>query len=120
MQKVELLPDRRFEYPKGYTPESHTDGVFGIVDGDETEVAIRILNPDRVELLSSRRLHRTQRFTKQPDGTTLLTMTVRGTEELKNWVLSLGPHVEVVRPAELRDAVRESLEAAASHYRASR
>lgn len=116
IQKVELT-NRRFEYPKGYTPESHTDGVFGIVDGPETEVAIRILNPDRVELLSSRRLHRTQRFTTQPDGTTLLTMTVRGTEELKNWVLSLGPHVEVVRPRELRDAVRESLEAAARHYR---
>lgn len=111
------LLDRRFEYPKGYTPERHTDGVFGIVDGPETDVAIRILNTEGVELLSSRRLHRTQRFTKQSDGTTLLTMTVRGTEELKNWVLSLGPYVEVVRPEELRTAVREALESAARRYR---
>ena len=111
------LLDRRFEYPRNYTPERHTDGVFGIVDGPETEVAIRLLDPDRVELLSSRRLHRTQRFTKQPDGTTLLTMTVRGTEELKNWILSLGPHVEVVRPETLRTEVREALEAAATRYR---
>jgi predicted DNA-binding transcriptional regulator YafY len=111
------LLERRFEYPKSYTPERHTDGVFGIVDGPETEVAIRILNAEGVELLSSRRLHQTQKFTRQSDGTTLLTMTVRGTEELKNWVLSLGPHVEVVRPAKLRGEVKDALEAAARRYR---
>jgi predicted DNA-binding transcriptional regulator YafY len=116
MRAVTLL-DRRFEYPKTYPPERHTDGVFGIVEGPETEVAIRIMSAEGAELLSSRRLHRTQRFVKQADGTTLLTMTVRGTEELKNWVLSLGPHVEVVRPETLRQAVRDALEAAALRYR---
>jgi predicted DNA-binding transcriptional regulator YafY len=116
IQSAELL-EHRFEYPRGYTPERHTDGVFGIVDGPEAEVAIRILNPEGVGLLSSRKLHPTQRFTRQADGTTLLTMKVRGTEELKNWVLSLGPHVEVVRPAELRAEVKQALAAAARHYR---
>lgn len=116
MRDVTLL-DRHFEYPRSYSPERHTDGVFGIVEGPETEVAIRIMSAEGAELLSSRRLHRTQRFTRQPDGTTLLTMTVRGTEELKNWVLSLGPHVEVSRPETLRQAVREALEAAARRYR---
>jgi predicted DNA-binding transcriptional regulator YafY len=116
IHSAELL-DRRFEYPRGYTPERHTDGVFGIVDGPESDVAIRILSRETVGLLSSRKLHPTQRFTEEPDGTTLLTMKVRGTEELKNWVLSLGPYVEVVRPPELRAAVKQALGATARLYR---
>lgn len=95
----------RFEYPKRYSPEAHTDGVFGIVDGDETEVAILIRGEQGAGLLRSRRLHPTQRFTRQQGGATILTMRVRGTEELKNWVVGLGAHVEVLRPAALRDEV---------------
>ena len=50
------------------------------------------------------------------DGTAVLTMVVRGTEELKAWILSLSPYVEVIRPRELREAVgRQLAEAARLH-----
>ena len=110
--------DATFAYPRRYSPERHTDGVFGIVDGPETEVAIRILGEQGAGLLQSRRLHPTQRFTQEPDGTMLLTMRVRGTEELKNWILGLGPYVEVVRPAALREDVRAAHAEAARLYEA--
>jgi predicted DNA-binding transcriptional regulator YafY len=106
----------RFEYPKRYSPEKHTDGVFGIVDGDETEVAILIRGEQGASLLRSRRLHPTQRFTRQQGGATILTMRVRGTEELKNWILGLGPHVEVMRPADLRAEVQRAHAEAAALY----
>jgi predicted DNA-binding transcriptional regulator YafY len=112
--------DARFEYPRRYSPEKHTDGVFGIVDGPETEVAIRILGEQGAGLLQSRRLHPTQEFTTGKDGTTMLTMRVRGTEELKNWILGLGPWVEVVRPAALREAVRQAHADAVRLYRGGR
>ena len=69
----------RFTYPKTYSPEKYTEGTFGIIDGPETRVELRLLNADTAAYLSSRRLHPTQRFTPCGDGTTRLTMTVRGT-----------------------------------------
>lgn len=107
---------QRFDYPARYSPERYTEGTFGIVDGPETPVSIRIHDDEGAALLRARRLHPTQAFHPQPDGSTLLTMTVRGTAELENWVLSLGPHVEVLAPPDLRARVGEALRAAAAQY----
>ena len=104
IRSVEILP-QGFEYPKRYSPEKHTEGTFGIVDGQETDVSLLILTREGADLLQARRLHPTQRFIDQDDGTTLLTMKVRGTRELANWVLSMAPHVKVLAPDELRDEV---------------
>jgi predicted DNA-binding transcriptional regulator YafY len=112
---VEKLP-ATFEYPKTYSPQKHTEGIFGIIDGPEARVELLLRNADTAAYLSSRRLHPTQRFTPRRDGTTLLTMTVRGTTELLPWILSLGPYVEVLKPRALREEVRESLAKAMVSY----
>ena len=116
IRRAEMLAEQ-FAYPKRYTPAAWIEGTFGIVSGPETEVEILIPSEEGRALLSARRLHPTQRFTPQPDGTTLLTMTVRGTEELKNWILSLGPHVVVRKPAGLRREVARAARAIAALYR---
>ena len=112
---VEKFPTT-FEYPKTYSPQKHTEGIFGIIDGPETRVELVLRNADTAAYLSSRRLHRTQQFTARRDGTTLLTMTVRGTTELLPWILSLGPYVEVLKPRALREEVQESLAGALHVY----
>lgn len=112
---AELLP-ARFEYPKRYSPERHLDGTFGIVEGPETRVVLRLHGDEAMRLLAARRLHRTQRFTTGADGITRLTMTVRGTSELKYWILAQGPFVEVVDPASLRREVVEMLRETAALY----
>jgi len=115
MRGVEILR-ARFEYPARYSPEKHTEGAFGIVDGEETPVELLILTREGKDLLQSRRLHPTQCFAERPDGTTLLTMTVRGTRELANWVLGMAPHVKVVAPAGLREEVADRLREGAAQY----
>jgi predicted DNA-binding transcriptional regulator YafY len=112
---VEKLP-HTFEYPKRYSPQKHTEGIFGIIDGPETRVEVVLRNADTAAYLSSRRLHPSQQFTPRRDGTTLFTMTVRGTTELVPWLLSLGPYVEVRKPRALREEVQESLAAALHVY----
>lgn len=119
LKAVERLP-AAFAYPPGYSPERHTEGTFGIVEGPETRVEILIHGSETAALLQARRIHRTQRFVARDGDTTLLTMTVRGTAELANWILSLGPHVEVLAPAALRDEVAAAHRRAAARYRASR
>jgi predicted DNA-binding transcriptional regulator YafY len=105
-----------FTYPKRYSPQKYTQGIFGIIDGPETRVELRLLNAETAAYLKSRRLHLAERFTTQPDGTTRLTMTVRGTTELLPWILSFGRYVEVLKPGALRDEVRASLADASRLY----
>lgn len=106
----------RFTYPRGYSPQKHTEGIFGIIDGPQTAAEILIRNRETAAYLSSRRIHPTQRFREHRDGTTTLTMTVRGTAELVPWLVGLGDYVEVLRPASLRDAVHRTQTAAARLY----
>ncbi|MCW5893925.1 MAG: WYL domain-containing protein [bacterium] len=112
---AEMTP-LRFDYPRRYSPEKHLDGTFGIVEGPETEVVLRLHGEESARLLAARRLHPTQRVLKDAGGGARLTMTVRGTSELKNWILAQGPFVEVLEPASLRAEIGAALREAARLY----
>jgi proteasome accessory factor B len=110
MRHVGFVVDRdgrneRFVMPPSWHPERHTEGAFGIVDGPETEVELLICNADTEMYLRSRAIHPTQKFHPRSDGKTTLTMKVRGTTELKNWILGFGPWLKVLKPRHLRDEV---------------
>jgi predicted DNA-binding transcriptional regulator YafY len=107
----------RFTLQRRYNPASFIEGSFGIVDGPETKVVIRILSPETETYLRSRSIHPTQAFVKGRDGQSLLEMKVRGTTELKNWILSFGPWIEVLEPAALRVEVAGLLRSGANLYR---
>jgi predicted DNA-binding transcriptional regulator YafY len=115
IRSAEPLPER-FAYPARYDPATHTEGTFGILDGEETRVDLKILNEPTVGYLRARRVHPTQTFRKLADGTTMLSMRIRGTTELANWVLSHAPWIEVVRPRALREEIKERLEEAVARY----
>lgn len=115
VRSAEPLADR-FTYPSRYDPARHTEGTFGIIDGEETRVDLRILNADTLRYLRARRIHPTQRFVKRPDGSTVLSMRVRGTTELANWVLGHAPWIEVLRPRALREQVHKRLQEALATY----
>jgi proteasome accessory factor B len=106
----------RFAYPKSYHPEKHMDGMFGVYEGESTKVKILIRNAETEALLRARTIHPSQEFERRRDGKTVLTMTVRGTTELRNWVLSLGPWVEVLEPGSLRKEIGDLLSEAMSLY----
>jgi predicted DNA-binding transcriptional regulator YafY len=96
----------RFPYPKTYHPQKHLDGTFGLLDGPLTKVELLLL-ANTEAYLHSRMIHPTQKFRRRRDGDTVLTMRVRGTTELRNFILSLGPWVKVLKPAALRKEVAE-------------
>lgn len=106
----------RFVYPDDFRPERYTDGMFGVVDGPETEVELAIANARTEAYLTTRTVHPTQRFTRGTDGRLRLQMRVRGTVELANWIMSLTPWVEVLRPPELRREIAARLATTAGMY----
>jgi predicted DNA-binding transcriptional regulator YafY len=120
IRKAEFALDRdkhrvRFTYPKGYRPEKHLDGTFGLLDGPETQVELLLL-ADTEAYLRPRMIHPTQKFRRRRDGKTVLTMRVRGTTELRNFILSHGPWVKVLKPAALRKEVAELVHETAALY----
>jgi proteasome accessory factor B len=115
IRRVEKL-DAKFAYPKTYSPQKYTQGMFGIIAGPPTRVELLLRNDETLAFLSSRQIHPTQKFVRRRDGATVLSMTVRGTTELASWILSLGPWVEVLRPPALRAEVRSLLTTAAALY----
>jgi proteasome accessory factor B len=121
IRKVEFVKDRtgnrvRFPYPKSYRPDKHLDGSFGLLTGPETEVELLLL-ADSEAYLRPRIIHPTQKFRRRRDGKTVLTMHVRGTTELRNFIFSQGPWVKVLKPAALRDEVSKLLRDMAALYR---
>ncbi len=124
IRSVEFIrePDRtlaRFAYPRGFDPAAHSERTFGIVDGPETKVELRIHTEQTEAYVRSRTIHRSQRFAHRRDGTTIMTMTVRGTTELANWIMSMGPWIEVLKPAALRKEIADRHAKAARLYRVS-
>ena len=109
----------RFVYPRGFDPAAQTEGTFGIVEGPETRVELKIHSAQTEAYVRSRTIHRSQRFSHRRDGTTIMTMTVRGTTELANWIMSMGPWIEVLKPAALRKEIAQRHAKAARLYRES-
>lgn len=109
----------RFIYPRGFHPAAHTEGTFGIVEGPETRVELKIHSQQTEAYVRSRTIHASQRFARRRDGATIMTMTVRGTTELANWIMSMGPWIEVLKPALLRKEIARRHAQAARLYRAS-
>jgi predicted DNA-binding transcriptional regulator YafY len=110
------LGSEHFDYPARYSPRRHHRRVFGIIEGEETRVELRLMDSETVALLRARRLGLGERFQPRKDGTTLVSMRVPGIDELANWVLGFGPHVQVLRPAALRERVARDLRAAGELY----
>jgi predicted DNA-binding transcriptional regulator YafY len=107
----------KFIYPASFRPERYTEGAFGIiVDEKPVPVEILIHNEETEMYLRARTIHPTQEFIRRRDGKSVLTMTVRGVTELRNWILGFGPWLEVLKPAELRKELSGLTKQASRNY----
>jgi predicted DNA-binding transcriptional regulator YafY len=109
----------RFRTPADFSPEKHFQGLFGIVEGEETEVELEIQTPQAAARLRERTIHPSQQFLAPlpgRQGKPRLRLRVRGTAELLWWILGQGPFVRVLRPPELAAEVKQRLEQAAALY----
>jgi predicted DNA-binding transcriptional regulator YafY len=114
-REVEWLKGQKFEYPREYRPAQLTEGAFGLIRGEPTEV--RILFDAKVARYVQRRMwHPTQAFRKVDRGVEM-TMEVRGIAEVVSWVLSFGETAKVRQSESLSKAVQETLVAALRQYR---
>jgi predicted DNA-binding transcriptional regulator YafY len=110
VQKIEVL-DQGFELPKDFSPQDYARGAFGILGGKAETVEL-VFGPRIAGYIRERSWHESQALADEADGGVRLTLEVVPGFELIAWIKGFLPHVRVVRPDSLRDAVaRELVEA---------
>lgn len=60
--------------------------------------------------------HKSQRSQKLRDGSLELIFQVAGLDEIKQWIMSLGPEAYIEEPKQLRDMVKADMKQALVQY----
>lgn len=107
-QKAKSVPDRELD-------EVLAAG-YGIFSGRKTIWAKLRFTPERARWVSAEQWHPQQKGRFDRDGSYLLELPFSDHRELAMDILRHGPHVEVLEPAGLREAVKEQLAAALARY----
>lgn len=113
------VTERRFALPRDFDPADHVDPAFGIHIGGKTHSVLIRFAPDLAPIIREREWHPTQEVRTRSDGSLDLEFRTNQLDAVRRWVRSLGPGAVVVRPPELRAAIRDELERALAAYPAA-
>jgi len=93
-----------------FNPDHFFRNSFGIgtYTGIPEEIILR-LDSIQTRYIASNPLHPSQRITGSGDAWSQISLNVIPSDELKMLILSYGPRAEVIRPAWLREEIRNSL-----------
>ena len=111
---VEVSTDT-FDYPEDFDAEALLATAFDLTFDDPVTATIRFSAKD-APYVKERRYSREQVFEDHPDGSTTLTITTSGSEDLLRWILSFGSGAEVLSPPELRQRAASEIAKARSLY----
>ncbi len=101
--------------PGDYDLEEHFSGAWQVTAGRRHVVQI-LLRGQSARRLMSQRVHPSQKVLRKTARELELEFHVAITDELRTWILGLGPDVEVLAPASLRRDVREKAILIAANY----
>lgn len=96
--------------------DEHYATSYGIFGGKADKIAVLVFSKERARWVADERWHPEQQGRHLPDGRYELRIPYRESRELVMDVLRHGAEVEVTAPSELRQEVRQQLEAAMQRY----
>lgn len=98
--------------PRAISPEEELSGAFGaFLDGEPTEVTLRF-DENIKPFIVRKKWHESQKVKELDNGKIEVKFRVNGLMGIQNWIYGWIPHVEVIAPKELRDALRRDLQKA--------
>lgn len=110
LDRIESLTvlDAAFKRPEGFDIRERLKERWGIWGGKETVVRARF-SKEIAEVIKRKIWHKSE--TKKPlrNGDIELSFKVSGTEEIKWWLYSWIPHVEVLEPRSLREEMKNDI-----------
>jgi len=93
-----------FIYPEDFSIQEHIAKSWGVFQGEETDVEIKF-SKELAPLIEEHQWQPDQKIVKHKDGTITFSTRVKGTLEIRRWILSWGEGVRVLRPESLRNDI---------------
>lgn len=116
VQSVTLLTEE-FLYPEDFVPTEYFANAFGVMRGDEIVENIRLkVTMRQAQYFRALPLHDSQREYEVGDGYVIFGYRMSITYDLVQELMSLGREIEVLAPQQLRDEIKEKLQAALGQY----
>ncbi|HWQ36033.1 MAG TPA: WYL domain-containing protein [Blastocatellia bacterium] len=111
------LTEEHFDPPPGFNLGEYLGSSFGMIIGSEPQEVEIVFDEYQARWIRERsKFHPTEDREEMPDGRLKLKMTVTALDGVKRFVMQYGAHAEVTRPEELRQAIREEVEAMQTIY----
>ncbi len=105
-----------FEPREDFSFEQYLSRSWGIVEDKEVRIRLRF-NAKAADYVLRKKWHPSEERKILPDGDVEMTYRVAGAEEIKHWIYSWLPNVEILEPAWLREqAASELAESAKKHF----
>jgi len=96
--------------------KTYLETSWGIIKGKEARIKIRFKKDIADFILRKDKWHASEKRTKLPNGEVELTFTVSGVVEIKRWIYSWLPNVEVVKPIWFRKQIQKELSSSAINH----
>jgi predicted DNA-binding transcriptional regulator YafY len=104
-----ILTPHAFQLPLGFDLEAYVGDALRVMRGKPVAVEL-LFDKATTAWVKDRTWHPSQKTAPQTGGRLRMTLTVAATPELVGWLLSFGGGVTIVRPPELKTAVRAAAE----------
>ncbi len=97
--------DKPYAIPDDFSMKKHLGNAWRMMRGSPSFDVLLRFDATFADTISDTHWHPTQDTQFGPDGSMEFRCTVDGLDEIVWWVLSMGPHCEVIEPAELRERI---------------
>lgn len=106
----------QYRLPPDFSLADHLRDSWGIWSSDPPRDVVLRFRPPAARRVAESNWHPSQQLRHLEDGSVELTIRVRGTVEIMPWIQGWGPEVEVLAPAQLREAVASRAHETAARY----
>ena len=113
--KMLKITYERFTLPKDFNLADFMRHSFKVMHDELYTVRVKI-SPAWARWVGEKIWHESQKAKKNGDESLVLTFQVAGLDEIKRWVLSLGPECQVLEPGKLKEMVRKDLSRNLAQY----
>ena len=97
------------------SPKDYFEGSWMVFDGDPVRVVVRFTGRSAKVIITGEH-HPNEQVEPLDDGSVRYEVTVKGSEEIKRWLLGFGDEAEVLEPQSLRDSMLKTVESLMLRY----
>lgn len=112
------VTDENYHIPGDFSLSGYLGNAWRMIRGEPTYDVELHFDAAFAETIADTQWHPTQEVEHLDDGSLILRCRVDGLDEILWWVLSMGPHCVVKKPAELADRVRRAVRQMLERYEA--